>query len=116
MTRHDDRSRLQDMLDHSREAVAMSVGRCRGDLDHDRTFELALSRLLEIVGEAAARVSIDARARTPEVRWSDIIGLRNRIVHGYREIDRNIVWSIVELDLPPLIRTLERIVDQGSPD
>lgn len=59
MTQHNDSIRLHHMLDHSREAVAMIQGKTRLDLDGDRLLELALTRLVEIVGEAAARVSPD---------------------------------------------------------
>jgi uncharacterized protein with HEPN domain len=70
------------MLDHARETVAMAAGRKRSDLDSDRQFNLALVRLLEIIGEAANRVPEDQRARIPEVPWAEIVGLRNRLIHG----------------------------------
>jgi uncharacterized protein with HEPN domain len=95
------------MLDHAREAVAMVRGRKRTDLDSDRQFNLALVRLLEIVGEAANRVPEDQRARIPDVPWPQIVGLRNRLIHGYDEVDFDILWQIVSRDLPRLIEVLE---------
>jgi uncharacterized protein with HEPN domain len=95
------------MLHHAREAVAMASGRKRADLDSDRQFSLALVRLLEIIGEAANRVPEDQRARIPEVPWAQIVGLRNRLIHGYDEVDFDILWQIVSHDLPRLIEVLE---------
>ena len=94
------------MLDHAVEAVEMIRGHTRADLDKDRKLNLALVRLVEIVGEAAAHVSDAERRRHPEVPWEDIVGMRNRIVHGYDEVDFDILWDIVELHLPPLIAEL----------
>lgn len=71
------------MLDYAREAIEMARGRNRGDLDTDRQLSLALVRLLEIIGEAANRVPSEKRIDIPEVPWSQIVGLRNRLIHGY---------------------------------
>jgi uncharacterized protein with HEPN domain len=82
MTRRDDRTRLRHMLDHSIEAVEMTRGHTRQDLDTDRKLNLALVRLIEIIGEAAAHVTEAKRDRCLGIPWEDIIGMRNRIVHG----------------------------------
>jgi uncharacterized protein with HEPN domain len=96
------------MLDHGHEAVVMAQGRSRRDLDTDRQFNLALVRLLEIVGEAATRMTPDERALYPDIPWPQIVGLRNRLIHGYDDVDLDILWQIITMDLPPLIATLER--------
>ena len=96
------------MLEHAREAVAMARGRQRADLDHDRMLNLALVRLLEIIGEAANRVPEEDRAGFPEVPWPQIVSLRNRLIHGYDEVDFDILWQIVAHDLPRLVEALER--------
>jgi uncharacterized protein with HEPN domain len=96
------------MLDHAREAVVMARGRKRGDLDSDRQFNLALVRLLEIIGEAANRVPEDQRARMPEIPWAQIVGMRNRLIHGYDEVDFDVLWEIVSRDLPKLMELLQR--------
>jgi len=85
----------------------MATGRKRADLDSDRQFSLALVRLLEIIGEAANRVRDDQRARIPQVPWAQIVGMRNRLIHGYDEVDFDILWQIVSHDLPKLIEVLE---------
>jgi uncharacterized protein with HEPN domain len=107
MTRHDDDVSLRQMRDHAREAVESARGKTRADLDRDRQFELALTRLVEIIGEAATRVSPATRAKHPAVPWPEILGLRNRIVHGYDKINLDILWQVVTDDLPPLIVQLE---------
>ena len=97
------------MLDHAREAAGMAQGCTRADLDHDRKLNLSLVRLLEIVGEAAARVTNAFREQHPDVPWRDIADFRNRVIHGYDTVDFDRVWKIVQDELPPLIANLERI-------
>ena len=94
------------MARHAREALALAGSRSRRDLDADRMFELALTRLLEIIGEAASRVPLDVRDRYPGVPWRDVIDCRNRLIHGYDTLDLDIVWAIVANDLPQLLEAL----------
>ena len=110
MPRRDDVVNFMDMLDHSHEAVEMLRSKSRGELDRDREMNLALVRLLEIIGEAANRVPTDERERYPDIASYQIIGVRNRLIHGYDSVDLDIVWQIVWGDLPPRIASLERIV------
>lgn len=86
-----------------------SDGRKRADLDQDRLLNLALVRLLEIIGEAANRVPEEQRAYLPQIPWPQIVSLRNRLIHGYDEVDFDILWQIVVHDLPPLIEALESL-------
>jgi uncharacterized protein with HEPN domain len=102
------------MLDHAREAIEMIQGRKRADLDHDRQFNLALVRLLEIIGEAAKRVPEAQRTRIPEIPWAQIVSLRNRLIHGYDEVDFDILWQIVTRDLPNLVATLKSWLQSPS--
>ena len=110
MTAHDDRVSLRHMLDHSREAVAFVRGKSLNDLERDRLLQLALMRLVEIVGEAAGRVSAPMRASIAEVPWPHVVGMRNRIAHGYDVVDLKVLWDTATDDLPPLIQVLERIL------
>ena len=114
MTRHDDSTRIRHMLDHATEAVEMADARTRAELDSDRQLNLALVRLLEIVGEAAGRVSAETRNQTTHIPWPEIVGLRNRLIHGYDEVDFDILWNIVREDLPPLIAALHEMLDVES--
>ena len=110
MSRDDPQVRLHHMLDYAREAVALMRDRKRADLDTERTLGLAILRCVEIVGEAASRVPVDIQQRYPNIPWPQIIGMRNRLVHGYDIVDYDIVWSTVTQDLPPLIAELEKIL------
>lgn len=112
MTQRDPNIPLRQMLDYAREAQSLSAGKERADLDRERVLDLALTRLLEIIGEAANRVPFDAQAQYPAIPWAQIIGLRNRLVHGYDAVDLDILWQIIRRDLPPLIAALEEIVQE----
>ena len=101
--RRDDAIRLRHMLDAAREAMAFCAGRAREDLEHDRQLLLAILKDLEIIGEAASRVSAETVARWSRIPWQDIVGMRHRLIHGYFDVDVEIVWNTVQTDLPPLV-------------
>ena len=86
----------------------MVRGKSRADIDTDRQLNLALVRLLEIVGEAAARTNERERGQYADIPWVEIVGLRNRLIHGYDSVDFDILWNVITRDLPPLIEKLER--------
>jgi uncharacterized protein with HEPN domain len=102
--------RLRHMLDSGREAASYAQGHQRTDLEHDRMLLHALVRCIEIIGEAASGVSAECRTQIPAIPWSDIVGMRNRLIHAYFDIDLDLVWNTVEEDLPPLIGELEKVV------
>jgi uncharacterized protein with HEPN domain len=108
--RKDDRVRLQHMLDAAREAIGFVQGRARTDLDSDRMLVLSLVKGIEIVGEAANQVSKATREQLPGIPWADIVGMRNRLIHAYFDINLEILWRTVQYDLPPLIAVLERVL------
>jgi uncharacterized protein with HEPN domain len=99
MSRHDLQVRLQHMLDAAREAGTLVAGRSRADYDEDRTLRLALIRLLEVFGEAASRIPLDSCEEHPEIPWFGVVGLRNRLIHGYDDVDYDIVWRILAEDI-----------------
>jgi uncharacterized protein with HEPN domain len=106
----DDRVRLLHMLDAAREAVGVSAGLSRESLASDRLLALALVKDIEIIGEAAAHVTEPSRASLPNIPWRDVIAMRNRLIHAYFDVDIDLVWTTLIVDLPPLIRALERAV------
>jgi len=110
MTLRDDSVIMRHMLDHALEAVAIARGRARADLDGDRMLNLALVRLVEIIGEAARRIGPTTRAAHPQILWNQIIGTRDRLIHGYDRVDFDVLWRIVSEDLPPLIDQLRAIL------
>ena len=98
------------MLDAATEAVAFLTGQQRQSLDKERKLALAVVRSIEVIGEACARVTKSCQDAHPEVPWSQIIAMRNRLIHAYFDIDLDRVWDTVQDDLPPLIAALERIL------
>lgn len=107
MTQREPLLGLRHMLDAAREAVEAAAGLKAADLENDRLRELALERLLEILGEAAAQTPPEERALYPEIPWNRIVGMRNEIIHGYASVDPEIVLRTIRENLPPLIRQLE---------
>ncbi|MBU0704183.1 MAG: DUF86 domain-containing protein [Chloroflexi bacterium] len=110
MPRDEDIVRLRHMLDAVRKAMEFAQGRSRADLDTDEMLNLALIRLLEVLGEAAKSVSSGCRQSYPEIPWKQIAGTRDRLIHGYFDVDMDIVWEIVTVDLPSLVVELEQII------
>lgn len=98
------------MRDYARESLQIAKGRTRADLDTDRMLNLSLVRLLEILGEAANRVPAEEQVRYPQIPWLQLINLRNRLIHAYDKINFDILWQIINKDLPNLLASLEEIV------
>ena len=111
--RNDDAIRLRHMLDAARDALSFAEGRSREDLDRDRQFVLAVVKCIEILGEAAARVSSEGQAEAAELPWRDMIDMRHRLVHAYYDVNLDVVWSTLREDLPPLIAALESVIDRA---
>jgi len=110
----DDIVRLRHMLDYARKAVEFTRGKSRSDLDDDEMLAMATIHAIEILGEAARTVSEDLRERYPKIPWDLIIGTRNRLAHGYIDVDLDIIWAIVTRDLPPLVTSLKRILRKAE--
>jgi uncharacterized protein with HEPN domain len=91
------------------------AGRKRGDLDGERMLLFALVRAVEIIGEAASRVTPETRSATPNIPWAAIVAMRNRLIHAYFDIDRNILWKAVTEEVPELL-TLLRAILPGNLD
>jgi uncharacterized protein with HEPN domain len=106
----DDEALLRDMLDHARRAVSAVERKQRADLDTDFVLAAALERFIEVVGEAANKVSDSTKARAKEIPWREIIGMRNRLIHGYASVDHDIVWDVVSGDLVEIIGHLEDLL------
>ncbi|MFH0861070.1 MAG: HepT-like ribonuclease domain-containing protein [Candidatus Altiarchaeota archaeon] len=109
--REDDLNRLRHMLDAAEEAYGFAKDKRKADLEENRMLVLAVLKDLEIVGEAANKVSSDTRRKCKTIPWCEIIGMRNRLIHGYFDIDYDIVYKTIVEDLPKLIEKLRKIVD-----
>ena len=103
-----DRERLSDILE-ALEKIDRYTPRGKQAFEKDELFQVWVVRHLQIIGEAASRVSIDTQIRFPEVPWGKMIGMRHVLVHGYFDIDLEIVWSVIENDLPSLKEQIQRI-------
>jgi len=114
MSRDEDTVRLRHMLEAARKAMDFTGNCKRSDLDKDEKLSLSVVRLLEIVGEAAKSVSEQCRREYPEIPWKQIAGTRDRLIHGYFDIDLDIVWKIVSVDLPALVSQLERTLSNKT--
>ena len=114
----DDAIRLQHMLDATLDAtldaLSFIVGKSRTDLDSNRMLALSLVKSVEIIGEAASKVSAACQARYTDIPWPEIIGMRNRLIHAYFEIDLDIVWHTVTEELPPLVWELKEALAQDD--
>jgi uncharacterized protein with HEPN domain len=98
------------MLDMARKAVSKTQGLSREAYDADENLRLALIHLVQVIGEAARQVSRPFTDSHPEIPWTNIIGMRHKVVHDYLGVDEDIVWQVVTEDLPQLVATLELIV------
>lgn len=105
MSRNDD-DRVHDILDAAARAARI-VADGEDVFREDDVRQLAVERLLEIIGEAARAMTDEGRDRFPEVPWSDVVGLRTLLAHHYHRIDPGQVWVVATGSLPPLVRALE---------
>lgn len=106
----DDKIRIRHMLDAAKEAVEFAVGKSRKHLDGDRKLTLAIIKSIEIIGEAASKVSETCRDENDNIPWKDVIGMRNRLTHGYFDVNLDVVWETIQTDIPDLIKTLKKII------
>ncbi len=105
----EDAVRIRHMIEAAEAAQRFVAGRKRGDLDQDDMLLFALVRAIEIVGEAASKVSPETKAATPDVPWPAIVAMRNRLVHAYFDIDRDILWKTISVEIPDLLSLLRSV-------
>lgn len=105
----DGRERVLDMLE-AVERIERYASRGRQEFDRDDLLQVWVLHHLQIVGEASAALPADIREAAPEIPWAKMVGMRNILVHHYFEIDRDVVWAVVERDLPPLRRQIQELL------
>ncbi|MBC7812900.1 MAG: DUF86 domain-containing protein [Burkholderiales bacterium] len=110
----DDMVRLRHMLHYARLALTAVESKSRSTFDSDEILWLAVTRALEIIGEATNHVSEETQTMLSQIDWRIMIGLRNRIAHAYMYINNDVIWQTVSDDLPPLVSELEKIVTPGE--
>ena len=114
MLKAEDVTRMRHMLDAAHKAIEFIRNCERADLDKDEKLALSIVRLLEVLGEAAKNISSKCRDTYPEIPWRQIAGTRDRLIHGYFDVDLNIVWKIVSTNLPPLATQLEKALSDNG--
>ena len=105
-----DLSLLLDMLLASRDALAFTQGLSKEEFLSSRLHQNAVIRALEVIGEAAGHVSSTSTEALPEIPWREVTGMRHRLIHGYADVNLDLVWRVVVDDIAPLIETLEPLV------
>lgn len=109
-----DLNRIRHMLQAANDALNFATGRQRSDLDTDRQLLLSIVKSIEIIGEAGSKVSASTQEKHPEIPWHAIITMRHRLVHGYFDIDHEVVWQTLLSDIPTLLSQLEAIIHQSE--
>lgn len=112
--RKDDLIRIRHMYDAAVDANVFVKDKVRSDLDNNRILALSLVKSIEIIGEAASKVSKETREQLPGIPWLIIVAMRNRLIHAYYDVDLDLVWDTVTYDLPPLVSTLENIIKKSE--
>ena len=97
------------MLDMSLKAVEALKGKTRPEYDQDELLRLALTHLVQTIGEAASHVSETIHTKYTNIPWKKIIAMRHKVVHDYMYVDYDIVWDVVSIELPALILELQKI-------
>ena len=107
---------LLDMLLAARKVQEFTQGVGRKQFENDDLIQNAVMRQIQIIGEAARKVSSQCQQTHPEIPWQGVIGMRNRLIHEYFRIIPERVWDVVEKDIPELIRLIEPLVppDESS--
>ena len=106
----DDIAKVVDIHLACTDVLEMTAGVDRSAYNENHMLQLALCRLLEVIGEAARTVSEEYRQAHREVPWARIVGLRNKIVHEYFRLDLDMIWRIVTEDVPALAKTIATLV------
>ena len=105
----DDLIRLRHIAEAARLAIGFGHGRERVDLDRDAMLRLAVLHAVQIVGEAAARMSEAGRLAVPGIAWPAVVGMRNRLVHAYFDVNTDILWDTLKFGLPDLLARLQAV-------
>jgi uncharacterized protein with HEPN domain len=108
--RPEDRTRIHHMIEAAKTVADFVSGRVRGDLDSDRMLQFALVRAVEVFGEAAAKVSAETRAANKTIPWPQIVSMRNRLIHAYFDVNREILWKTATEEIPALLPALRELI------
>lgn len=103
--------RLKHIYEAAQKAIQFVATREQKDLEDDEMLVLALTRLVEIIGEASTHISDNVRETMPDIPWKQMIGMRNRLIHGYYDIDNDVLWKTIQNNLPTLVESLAPYIE-----
>lgn len=114
MSKHDVLVTLRQIEEFAAEACELAQGRVREDLDTDVRLRRHAERIVSLIGEAAHRLPTAVRERHAEVPWRNMIGMRNRLIHGYEGVDYEVVWDVIAARASALLAALPSIIERES--
>lgn len=106
----DDKIRIQHMIDAAEEALSFVSDKSENEFNRNRMLVLSIIKEIEIIGEAASKISEETKLKFNNIPWQDIVGMRNRLIHGYFDVDIKLVWNTIKNDLPSLLKSLKEII------
>lgn len=107
---HDDQVYIGHMIDLCERIAARAAGLSRDAYDADENLQLALTHLIQTLGEAARKVGTSTREAHPAIPWTEIVGMRHRIVHDYLDVDLDLVWDVAVVEIPALRERLAAVL------
>jgi uncharacterized protein with HEPN domain len=108
----EDKVRIQHMIEGVEEALSFSSDVTENDFFKNRMLILSVIKDIEIIGEAASKISEETKSQFMQIPWKDIVGMRNRLIHGYFDVDINLVWNTIKYNLPSLLKNLSEIMQK----
>jgi uncharacterized protein with HEPN domain len=110
--KHDDKARLEHMLESAKDAISFLGSMTEDELAQNRMALQAIVRSVEIIGEAASQLTPEFRSKNTHVPWAQIVGMRNRLIHAYFDIDHELVFSTVQADIPILVDQIKQFISE----
>jgi len=105
---------LRHILDETDFLIEQTTGLSADTFLGSTVLKRAFVRSLEVIGEATKHLPSDLRRKYPDVDWREMAGIRDRLIHGYVNIDHEIVWNVITNDIPALRRQIQQIIENES--
>lgn len=111
MQKQHDLASLKDIFIAAKEAMSFIKGVSENNFRSDSLRKSAVIRQLEVIGEASKRISDEFKDKNPGLPWQEMMGMRDKLIHGYDDIDLTIVWRVVYIELPKLVKQIKQILE-----